>query len=162
MKLPLIFVFFQLFCYSETWEVHCSAMSDIGVRILPSNFLSERPMEAGFCLWLLHPDPYSRPKLRCFFWLYNSFRDYDHSCNWVDKRGGGTRVKTLPFVWWVNSEVIMVARRDARSGHDGWETDGNSTWSKMERAWVCRGICRWKNVRYPQGMVQTRLWALKL
>ncbi|XP_074573567.1 protein SUPPRESSOR OF PHYA-105 1-like [Curcuma longa] len=57
-------LFFELFCYSETWEVHCSAMSDIGVRILPSNFLSERPMEAGFCLWLLHPDPYSRPKLR--------------------------------------------------------------------------------------------------
>ncbi|XP_042392649.1 protein SUPPRESSOR OF PHYA-105 1-like isoform X2 [Zingiber officinale] len=57
-------LFFELFCHSETWEVHCSAMSDISVRILPSNFLSERPKEAGFCLWLLHPDPYSRPKLR--------------------------------------------------------------------------------------------------
>ncbi|XP_042387283.1 protein SUPPRESSOR OF PHYA-105 1-like isoform X2 [Zingiber officinale] len=56
-------LFFELFCHSETWEVHCSAMSDISVRILPSNFLSERPKEAGFCLWLLHPDPYSRPKL---------------------------------------------------------------------------------------------------
>ncbi|KAI5388679.1 hypothetical protein KIW84_074375 [Lathyrus oleraceus] len=29
--------------------------------ILPPAFLSENPKEAGFCLWLLHPEPSSRP-----------------------------------------------------------------------------------------------------
>ncbi|RCV16456.1 hypothetical protein SETIT_3G139600v2 [Setaria italica] len=55
---------FELFCCSETWEVHCAAMSNLRQRILPPNFLSESPKEAGFCLWLLHPDPCSRPKAR--------------------------------------------------------------------------------------------------
>ncbi|CAL5096331.1 unnamed protein product [Urochloa decumbens] len=55
---------FELFCCSETWEAHCAAMSNLRQRILPPNFLSESPKEAGFCLWLLHPDPSSRPKAR--------------------------------------------------------------------------------------------------
>jgi len=55
---------FELFCCSETWEVHCAAMSNLRQRILPRNFLSESPKEAGFCLWLLHPDPCSRPKAK--------------------------------------------------------------------------------------------------
>ncbi|KAK3134790.1 hypothetical protein QOZ80_5BG0410740 [Eleusine coracana subsp. coracana] len=55
---------FELFCCCETWEVHCSAMSDLRHRILPPSFLSESPKEAGFCLWLLHPDPCLRPKAR--------------------------------------------------------------------------------------------------
>ncbi|XP_062232188.1 protein SUPPRESSOR OF PHYA-105 1-like isoform X2 [Phragmites australis] len=55
---------FELFCCCETWEVHCAAMSNLRQRILPPNFLSESPKEAGFCLWLLHPDPCSRPKAR--------------------------------------------------------------------------------------------------
>ncbi|XP_066368190.1 protein SUPPRESSOR OF PHYA-105 1-like [Miscanthus floridulus] len=55
---------FELFCCSETWEVHCAAMSNLRQRILPPNFLSESPKEAGFCLWLLHPDPCSRPKAK--------------------------------------------------------------------------------------------------
>ncbi|GJM89795.1 hypothetical protein PR202_ga06016 [Eleusine coracana subsp. coracana] len=61
------FSFCQLFCCCETWEVHCSAMSDLRHRILPPSFLSESPKEAGFCLWLLHPDPCSRPKARLAF-----------------------------------------------------------------------------------------------
>ncbi|KAL6848694.1 hypothetical protein ACP4OV_021277 [Aristida adscensionis] len=55
---------FELFCCSETLEMHCAAMSDLRHRILPPSFLSESPREAGFCLWLLHPDPFSRPKAR--------------------------------------------------------------------------------------------------
>ncbi|XP_010914082.1 protein SUPPRESSOR OF PHYA-105 1 isoform X2 [Elaeis guineensis] len=55
---------FELFCYFETWEVHSAAMSDLRHRILPQNFLSKSPKEAGFCLWLLHPVPSSRPKSR--------------------------------------------------------------------------------------------------
>ncbi|MQL92461.1 hypothetical protein Taro_025088 [Colocasia esculenta] len=55
---------FELFCYFESWEVHTTAMMDLRHRILPPNFLSECPKEAGFCLWLLHPEPSSRPKSR--------------------------------------------------------------------------------------------------
>ncbi|KAJ6808926.1 protein SPA1-RELATED 2-like [Iris pallida] len=57
-------LFFELFCCFETWEVHLTAMSDLRHRILPPSFLSESPTEAGFCLWLLHPDPSSRPRSR--------------------------------------------------------------------------------------------------
>ncbi|XP_072967260.1 protein SUPPRESSOR OF PHYA-105 1 [Typha angustifolia] len=55
---------FELFCYFESWEVHSVAMSNLHYRILPPNFLAENPKEAGFCLWLLHPEPFSRPKAR--------------------------------------------------------------------------------------------------
>ncbi|XP_008791457.2 protein SPA1-RELATED 4-like isoform X2 [Phoenix dactylifera] len=55
---------FELFCYFASWEVHSAAMSDLCHRILPPNFLSESPKEASFCLWLLHPEPSSRPKSR--------------------------------------------------------------------------------------------------
>lgn len=57
-------LFFELFCFFESWEVHAAAMLDLRHRILPSSFLSESPKEAGFCLWLLHPEPSSRPKSR--------------------------------------------------------------------------------------------------
>ncbi|MCH98083.1 protein SPA1-RELATED 2-like, partial [Trifolium medium] len=40
-------------------------MSDLHHRILPPAFLSENPKEAGFCLWLLHPEPSSRPTTGC-------------------------------------------------------------------------------------------------
>ncbi|PKU62258.1 protein SUPPRESSOR OF PHYA-105 1 [Dendrobium catenatum] len=57
-------LFFELFCSFETEEVHLAAMSNLRHRILPPSFLSECPKEAGFCLWLLHPDPSARPKSR--------------------------------------------------------------------------------------------------
>ncbi|KAL0371891.1 UNVERIFIED_CONTAM: protein SPA1-RELATED 2 [Sesamum calycinum] len=38
-----------------------AAMLDLRHRILPPSFLSENPKEAGFCLWLLHPEPSLRP-----------------------------------------------------------------------------------------------------
>ncbi|KAL7183170.1 hypothetical protein ACSBR1_041783 [Camellia fascicularis] len=41
-----------------------AAMSDLHYRILPPNFLSKNPKEAGFCLWLLHPEPSLRPTAR--------------------------------------------------------------------------------------------------
>ncbi|KAK9103821.1 hypothetical protein Sjap_021075 [Stephania japonica] len=55
---------FELFCCFESWEVHAATMLDLRHRILPPNFLSEYPKEAGFCLWLLHPEPSSRPSTR--------------------------------------------------------------------------------------------------
>ncbi|KAK7275327.1 hypothetical protein RIF29_16440 [Crotalaria pallida] len=55
---------FELLCNIESWEVRSAVMSDLGHRILPPRFLSENPKEAGFCLWLLHPDPSSRPDTR--------------------------------------------------------------------------------------------------
>ncbi|PKA64236.1 Protein suppresor of PHYA-105 1 [Apostasia shenzhenica] len=55
---------FEFFCYFEMGKLHFAAMSNVRHRILPPSFLSEYPKEAGFCLWLLHPDPYSRPNSR--------------------------------------------------------------------------------------------------
>lgn len=55
---------FELFCTFTSWEEQMKVMSNLRHRILPSRFLSEHPKEAGFCLWLLHPDPSSRPKAR--------------------------------------------------------------------------------------------------
>ncbi|KAE9615371.1 putative protein kinase PEK-PEK family transcription factor WD40-like family [Lupinus albus] len=55
---------FELLCNIESWEVHSAVMSDLGHRILPPRFLSENSKEAGFCLWLLHPEPSSRPNIR--------------------------------------------------------------------------------------------------
>ncbi|XP_028794767.1 protein SUPPRESSOR OF PHYA-105 1 [Neltuma alba] len=55
---------FELLCNIESWEVHSEMMLDLHQRILPPKFLSENPKEAGFCLWLLHPEPSSRPTTR--------------------------------------------------------------------------------------------------
>lgn len=41
-------------------------MLDLRHRILPPDFLSKNPKEAGFCLWLLHPEPSSRPTARYY------------------------------------------------------------------------------------------------
>ncbi|KAF5196066.1 Spa1-related 2-like isoform x1 [Thalictrum thalictroides] len=55
---------FELLCCFESCEVHAAAMLNLRYRILPPKFLSEYPREAGFCLWLLHPEPSSRPTAR--------------------------------------------------------------------------------------------------
>ncbi|XP_042376169.1 protein SUPPRESSOR OF PHYA-105 1-like isoform X2 [Zingiber officinale] len=55
---------FELFCHFESREVHFAAMLNLRHRILPPNFLSKQPKESGICLWMLHPDPSSRPKTR--------------------------------------------------------------------------------------------------
>ncbi|KAK8688228.1 hypothetical protein V6N13_087001 [Hibiscus sabdariffa] len=54
----------QLLCCFESMEQHSAMMLDLSQRILPPNFLSESPKEAAFCLWLLHPEPLSRPTTR--------------------------------------------------------------------------------------------------
>ncbi|KAI3954974.1 hypothetical protein MKW98_004977 [Papaver atlanticum] len=55
---------FELLSHSESSELHNEAMLKIQHRILPPDFLSGNPKEAGFCLWLLHPEPSSRPTTR--------------------------------------------------------------------------------------------------
>ncbi|KNA06691.1 hypothetical protein SOVF_178660 [Spinacia oleracea] len=56
--------FFELLSSFDSVKVQATVMSDLGHRILPPNFLSENPKEAGFCLWLLHPEPSLRPTVR--------------------------------------------------------------------------------------------------
>lgn len=53
---------FQLFCPFNSWEECLRLMSGLRHRILPPRLLSEQPKVAAFCLWMLHPDPDSRPK----------------------------------------------------------------------------------------------------
>ncbi|KAF6172992.1 hypothetical protein GIB67_006368 [Kingdonia uniflora] len=55
---------FELLCYFKSLKARAKAMLDLRHRILPPSFLSEYPREAGFCLWLLHPIPSSRPTTR--------------------------------------------------------------------------------------------------
>lgn len=55
---------FELLCCFESLEKHSAAMLCLRHRILPPNILSENPKEAGFCLWLLHPESSSRPTTR--------------------------------------------------------------------------------------------------
>ncbi|KAL5750038.1 hypothetical protein ACOSP7_024641 [Xanthoceras sorbifolium] len=55
---------FELLGCFDSERKHVASMSDLRHRILPPNFLSENPKEAGFCLWLLHPEPLSRPTTR--------------------------------------------------------------------------------------------------
>ncbi|KAK6920005.1 WD40 repeat, partial [Dillenia turbinata] len=55
---------FELLCSFISSDMHPLAMSDLRHRILPPRFLAEHPKEAGFCLWLLHPEPSSRPATR--------------------------------------------------------------------------------------------------
>ncbi|CAK7348761.1 unnamed protein product [Dovyalis caffra] len=55
---------FELLSRFESCEEHSAVMLDLHDRILPPNFLSENQREAGFCLWLLHPEPSSRPTAR--------------------------------------------------------------------------------------------------
>lgn len=54
----------QLFCSFGSDVERARVMADLRNRILPPCLLSERPKEASFCLWLLHPDPMCRPKAR--------------------------------------------------------------------------------------------------
>lgn len=58
------FFVFQLLASFDCESSHAAAMLDLRHRILPSCFLSEHPKEAGFCLWLLHPEPSARPTTR--------------------------------------------------------------------------------------------------
>uniref|UniRef100_F6HUR9 Protein SPA1-related 2 n=1 Tax=Vitis vinifera TaxID=29760 RepID=F6HUR9_VITVI len=55
---------FELLGSFDSEKARAAAVSDLRHRILPPNFLSENPKEAGFCLWLLHPESSSRPTTR--------------------------------------------------------------------------------------------------
>ncbi|KAG2410849.1 Protein SPA1-RELATED 2 [Vigna angularis] len=54
----------ELFNHFDSERAHTAAMSALRGRILPSAFLAEYPKEAAFCLWMLHPEPSSRPTIR--------------------------------------------------------------------------------------------------
>ncbi|XP_048498745.1 protein SPA1-RELATED 3 isoform X2 [Beta vulgaris subsp. vulgaris] len=53
---------FELFCTFSSIEEKSGTMSSLRHRVLPPQLLLKWPKEASFCLWLLHPDPCSRPK----------------------------------------------------------------------------------------------------
>ncbi|GAB2230782.1 hypothetical protein Droror1_Dr00015074 [Drosera rotundifolia] len=54
---------FELFCTFSSPEEKSRTMSSLRHRVLPPQLLLKYPKEASFCLWLLHPDPSSRPKM---------------------------------------------------------------------------------------------------
>ncbi|KAG5546222.1 hypothetical protein RHGRI_018413 [Rhododendron griersonianum] len=61
---------FELFCTFSSAEEKSSTMSSLRHRVLPPQLLLKWPKEASFCLWLLHPDSCSRPKMRVPVVLY--------------------------------------------------------------------------------------------
>lgn len=65
----------QLFCPFSSREDKRRTMSSLRHRILPPQLLLKWPKEASFCLWLLHPEPSSRPKMR---WTCNSLHTHTH------------------------------------------------------------------------------------
>ncbi|XP_057960563.1 protein SPA1-RELATED 3-like isoform X2 [Malania oleifera] len=54
---------FELFCAVTSREEKSRTMSSMRHRVLPPQLLLKWPKEASFCLWLLHPDPNSRPTM---------------------------------------------------------------------------------------------------
>ncbi|XP_061368334.1 protein SPA1-RELATED 4-like isoform X2 [Gastrolobium bilobum] len=54
---------FELFCPLSSREEKSRTMSSLRHRVLPPQVLVMWPKEASFCLWLLHPEPSSRPTL---------------------------------------------------------------------------------------------------
>ncbi|XP_068305795.1 protein SPA1-RELATED 2 [Pyrus communis] len=55
---------FELLAHFDSNRALAAAMSNLQHRILPPNFLSENGKEVGFIMWLLHPEPSSRPTTR--------------------------------------------------------------------------------------------------
>ncbi|KAK4255812.1 hypothetical protein QN277_008758 [Acacia crassicarpa] len=54
---------FELLCPFSSEEEKSRTMSSLRHRVLPPQLLQKWPKEASFCLWLLHPEPSSRPTL---------------------------------------------------------------------------------------------------
>eukprot|EP00258_Populus_trichocarpa_P023960 XP_024439979.1 protein SPA1-RELATED 3 isoform X2 [Populus trichocarpa] len=54
---------FELFSPFTSREDKSRTMSSLRHRVLPPQLLLKWPKEASFCLWLLHPEPSSRPKM---------------------------------------------------------------------------------------------------
>ncbi|XP_077251057.1 protein SPA1-RELATED 3-like isoform X2 [Tasmannia lanceolata] len=54
---------FELFRTFSSMEEKLGTMSNLQHRVLPPQLLLKWPKEASFCLWLLHPQPNTRPKM---------------------------------------------------------------------------------------------------
>ncbi|KAL5715481.1 RING-type E3 ubiquitin transferase [Ranunculus cassubicifolius] len=54
---------FELVCPFSTIEEKLSTMLNLRHRVLPPQLLLKWPKEASFCLWLLHPQSSTRPKM---------------------------------------------------------------------------------------------------
>ncbi|XVE77248.1 hypothetical protein DITRI_Ditri13aG0046900 [Diplodiscus trichospermus] len=90
---------FELLCSFESMEQHSAMMLDLSQRILPPNFLSGSPKEAGFCLWLLHPEPLSRPTTR-------KILQSDLFCG-SQERFSGTKISESPDSDMAESEILL-------------------------------------------------------
>lgn len=76
--------------------MHAAMMADLRHRILPPTFLSRYPKEAGFCLWLLHPEPSSRPTAR---YLAECYSEMNHVGNIFTRSGTKENVWTLDKIF---------------------------------------------------------------
>ncbi|KAI3497119.1 hypothetical protein L1887_39505 [Cichorium endivia] len=54
---------FELYCTCGSIEEKRTTMSNLKHRVFPPQLLLKWPKESLFCMWLLHPEPDSRPKI---------------------------------------------------------------------------------------------------
>ncbi|KAL9245400.1 hypothetical protein vseg_019061 [Gypsophila vaccaria] len=104
---------FELLCSSDSLNGHSAAMFDMHHRILPPFVLSECPKEAGFCLWLIHPDPSSRPTIREIL-LSDLFRGFQESQSSDDLTISGNDEEMG------ESEILLdflVSLKEKKQGH---------------------------------------------
>ncbi|KAJ6824343.1 protein SPA1-RELATED 3-like [Iris pallida] len=56
-------ILFEIFCTFESLDEKLKSMSNLRHRVLPPQLLLKWSKEASFCLWLLHPQPDTRPRM---------------------------------------------------------------------------------------------------
>ncbi|XP_068477965.1 protein SUPPRESSOR OF PHYA-105 1-like isoform X1 [Phaseolus vulgaris] len=104
---------FELLCNIESEEAHSTVMLELCHRILPPKFLAENPKEAGFCLWLLHPEPSSRPNARII--LESEFIRPSEESSSIDDDGisddEAETEKLLHFLTSIKKEKIKQAAK---------------------------------------------------
>ncbi|KAJ1386067.1 WD40/YVTN repeat-like-containing domain superfamily [Sesbania bispinosa] len=98
---------FELLGHFDSERAHIAAMSDLHHRILPPVFLSENPKEAGFVLWLLHPEPSSRPTTREILQseVINGLQEL------YKKKQNDTTTKLVEEIKCLESDIEEVERR---------------------------------------------------
>ncbi|KAJ3695109.1 hypothetical protein LUZ60_000486 [Juncus effusus] len=80
---------FELFVTFDSFEEKMGMMANLRHRVLHPQLLLKWPKEASFCLWLLHPTPDSRPKMREV--LQSEF--LNHSRDSLEEREAAVRLR---------------------------------------------------------------------
>ncbi|XP_078429056.1 protein SPA1-RELATED 4-like [Wolffia australiana] len=151
---------FELFCLFKSWDMRAAAMGNLRHRILPPRFLSESPKEAGFCLWLLHPEPSLRPTsreiLQCEFMCETPDRvSVDQALKTIDKECAETDMllhfllfakdqkekgaaKLVEELRCLSADIGEVERRNLRRIERSGHSRSSSTYKNFAESFLSR------------------------